>query len=452
VSTLVASRWDASTAYAVADAHRLDDETPYLFKTSDLGRTWTSLTTGLDPEIYLHVVREDSRRRGMLFLGTERGVMVSRDDGASWHSLRLNMPTVAVVDLAVAGDDLVVGTLGRSAWILDDLTPVREMSPEIAAAPAHLFAPLPTVQWRYRRAPYGSDAGAGQNPPKGASITYHLASKAEGEATLEILDSSQQVVRRLSSELRPVYTPPEHPDWNPKSDPKPELEVEAGFHRATWDLRHEGAEWVPGSRVDTGDPGPGPFVVPGDYTLRLTVDGATFTESLRVEPDPRITTSGADLEAQLAFVLGIRDRLTRISEMAVTIRGVREQLEDRNARLAGDPEAAPVVEKGAALIAGLTEVEEAIHNPQAEVGYDILAGRRGGAKLYSRLAWLMLCAADHNGPPTQGMLEVGDELGAELEAQEEALARLLSVELTNLNLLAAERSIPYVVRAKTDGR
>ncbi len=223
VSTIEASRWNAGTAYVVVDAHRLDDETPYLFKTSDFGRSWTSLTAGLDPEIYLHVVREDTRREGMLYLGTERGVMFSRDDGASWESLRLNMPTVSVVDLAVAGDDLVVGTLGRSAWILDDLTQVREMSTEIAAAEEHLFAPLPAVRWRYASAPYGSRGGAGENPPRGAIITYHLAEKPESEITLEVLDADGALMRRLSSELGKQYDSPDHPDWGPGSKPEPEL-------------------------------------------------------------------------------------------------------------------------------------------------------------------------------------------------------------------------------------
>ena len=174
VSVIEASRWDAGPAYVVVDAHRLDEETPYLLRTTDYGATWKSLTSELDQETYLHVVREDTRHRGLLYLGTERGVMVSRDDGASWQSLRLNMPTVAAVDLAVAGDDLVVGTLGRSAWILDDLTPVREISPEIAAAPHHLFEPLPTIRWHYADEPYGRAPGAAENPPKGANISFTL--------------------------------------------------------------------------------------------------------------------------------------------------------------------------------------------------------------------------------------------------------------------------------------
>ncbi len=449
ISAIEASRWDAGTAYVVVDAHRLDDETPYLFRTDDVGLTWARIGSGLDPETYLHVVREDTRRRGMLFLGTERGVMVSRDEGVSWRSLRLNMPTVSVVDMAVAGDDLVVGTLGRSAWILDDLTPVREMTPEIAAAPTHLFAPVPAVQWRYASAPYGSDDGAGDNPPNGASITYFLAAEPEGEVTLEILDAGGKPVRRLSSVLKPIHTPPDHPDWDPDSEPEPELKVEPGIRRATWDLRHEQARWIPGASMDHGEPLPGPLAVPGDYTVQLKVGSTTLTRGLRVEADPRSTATAADREAQLAFELGIRDQLNRITDMVATIRSVRSQIEDRNAALAGHPQTAPLIDLGKQIVKGLDAVEGIIHNPKAEVAYDILAGRHGGAMLYSRLSWLLGGADDHDGPPTQGMLEVGTELAGELAAQEMALDELLSGKLTELNALAALRGVQYVVKPVT---
>jgi photosystem II stability/assembly factor-like uncharacterized protein len=444
VRCIEASRWDADTAYVVVDAHRLDDESPYLFSTSDLGRSWTPLTRGLDPEVYLHVVREDSRRRGLLYLGSERGVLVSHDDGASWRSLRLNMPTVAVVDLVAAGDDLVVGTLGRSAWILDDLTPVREWSPEIAAEPVHLFEPRAAVRWRYAAAPHGSRAGAGDNPPQGARITYSLGAKPEGEVSLEILDAGGRLVRRLSSVLKPARTAPDHPDWDPESKPKPELAVEPGLNRAAWDLRYEGAKWVPGARIDTGDPGAGPLVLPGDYTVRLTVGDRSLTQPLRVDPDPRSTASRSDLEAQLAFALEVRDRLTRIADMVETIRGVRTQFEDRGTRIAADPRAAQLVVLGDQLNARLDAVEQALHNPDAEVDYDILAGRDGGTKLYSRLSWLFIGADDHDGPPTQGMREVAAELAAELAAEQAKLDTLLRDDLARLNTLAAELGVGFV--------
>jgi photosystem II stability/assembly factor-like uncharacterized protein len=445
VSTIEASRWDAGSAYVVVDAHRLDDETPYLFKTADFGRSWKSLTTGLDPEVYLHVVREDTRRKGMLYLGTERGVMLSRDDGAGWEPLRLNMPTVSVVDLAVAGDDLVVGTLGRSAWILDDLTPVREMSPEIQATTEHLFAPLPAVRWRYAGQAYGSEAGAGKNPPKGAIISYHLAKEPEGEITLEVLDSEGAVVRRLSSVLKTPYTSPDHPDWDPSSKPKPELKVKPGIHRASWDLAYQEPTWVPGARIDTGTPSPGPLVLPGDYTLRMTVEGRSSTQPLRVELDPRSSASASDLEQQHAFALGVREQMARIVRMAETIRGLREQVADRNTRLASDPDANELLALGEKFIEGLDGVEEKIHNPHAEVNYDVLAGRHGGAMLYSRLSWLFLSSGAHDGPPTQGMREVAADIERQLAEQESVLHELLGDDLARLNELASELDVPYVM-------
>jgi photosystem II stability/assembly factor-like uncharacterized protein len=445
VSTIEASRWDAGTAYVAVDAHRLDDETPYLFKTADFGRSWKSITAGLDPEVYLHVVREDTRRKGMLYLGTERGVMVSRDDGTSWESLRLNMPTVSVVDLAVAGDDLVVGTLGRSAWILDDLTPVREMSKEVEAAAEHLFEPLPAVRWRYASSAYGSKDGAGKNPPKGAIITYYLAEKPEGEITIEVLDADGVVVRRLSSELRKPYTSPDHPDWNPESKAKPELKAEKGLNRASWDLAYGEPKWMPDARFDTGKPMPGPLVVPGDYTLRLAVEGRSKTQPLTVELDPRSSASASDLQQQLDFALGVRGQLARIADMVESIRGIREQVKDRNERLAENPDASELVELGKKLIADLTAVEEEIHNPHAEVNYDVLAGRHGGAQMYSRLSWLFSTSGDHDGPPTQGMLEVAADIEGQLKQQESALDGLLSDDLARLNELASELEVPYVV-------
>jgi len=445
VRVIEASRWDAGTAYAVVDAHRMDDETPYLFRTTDFGVTWSSLTAGLDPEVYLHVIREDTRDLGLLYLGTERGVMLSRDDGASWQSLRLTMPIVAVVDLAVTENDLVVGTLGRSAWILDDLTPVREMTAEIAAESHHLFSPRPAVRWHWAGEPYGRASGKAKNPPKGALFSFHLVEKPEGEVVLEILDAAGEIVRRLSSVAKPPYTPEDHPDRRPDAKDKADFEVKPGLNRASWDLGFQEVTWPAGARFDTGAPRPGPIAAPGEYTVRLTVDGSSSTQPLRVKIDPRSSASVTDIEAQVAFALGIRDRLTRITAMVETIRGLREQLEDRNLRLADDPQAIELVTGGEALIAGLNAVEEAIHNPHAQVDYDILGGRHGGAKLWSRLSWLLSSSGQHDGPPTQGMTEVAEGIETELAAQESILEALLAEDLEQLNALAERKGVPYVV-------
>jgi photosystem II stability/assembly factor-like uncharacterized protein len=192
VSLIEPSPFDAATAYLVVDAHRLDDKRPYLWKTSDYGKSWKRLTKGLPEDVYLHAVREDPKQRGRLFLGTERGVMVSPDDGASWQPLRLGLPTVAVHDLVVKDNDLVLATMGRSLWIFDDITPIREMSPKVREEAVHLFTPQQATRWRVRSEWHtdedAKEPGTFNNPPRGALIYYYLKEKAKDEIRLEILD------------------------------------------------------------------------------------------------------------------------------------------------------------------------------------------------------------------------------------------------------------------------
>ncbi|MGB5581204.1 MAG: hypothetical protein WBM68_11605, partial [Woeseia sp.] len=439
-----ASRWDAGAAYVVYDAHRLDDETPYLWKTSDFGKSWSSLTRGLNNEIYLKVLREDSKQRGLLYLGTERGMQVSHDDGRSWESLQLNLPTVAIADMVVAGDDLVLGTLGRSAWILDDLTPVREMSPAVAKKALHLFPPLPAIRWSYAAPPWGSDAGSNSNPAAGAILTYYLQEKPEGEVTLEVLDSAGNVIRKLSSELEAPYIAPDHPDANPYDEPKADLEAAKGMNRAAWDLAYEGARRIPDSTNDAGNVNVGPKVLPGDYRLRLTVGSESVEQTVTVLPDPRAATDIASLRAQSEFQLALRDRISALVADVEVLRKLKRQLEARHSELADNPRATRLVELGTQALARISDLEQRLYNPNAAVNYDILAGREGGAKLYSRYGWLYLTGLDHNGPPTQGMLEVSQELDAIYQQTAAELRSFAEQDLKTLNDLAVELKVPYL--------
>ena len=445
--SIEASRQDAGTAWAVADAHRLDDESPYLFETEDYGKTWRRLGKSLDSETYLHVVREDSARPGILYLGTERGVLVSRDGGEGWESLQLNMPTVAVADMVVAGDDLVVGTTGRSAYILDDLTPVRELTPEIKKGAAHLFAPVPATD-RHRSGKFdgnfGSRAGGGANRPGGVILTYWLLDKPKDPITLEILDEHREVVRTLKSVLDTPYTAPDHPDWDPDEEREPDLPTKPGLNRATWDLIYEPSRWVEGTRNEIGGRGPGPRALPGTYGLRLKVAGKTYEQKLTVEPEPASTASRADREAQFKYSLGLREQMSRIADDVRKIRSVKEQIAGHAARLKGDRDAAPLLERAQGIVDKLDAIEEALHSPQAEVDYDILAGREGGAKLLSRFGYLAGAAREHDGPPTQGMQEVARELARGLEEQERALERVVSEDLAKLNDDARKLGLPFV--------
>ena len=436
VSIIEPSPFDAGTAYVAVDAHRLDDMRPYLFKTADYGATWKRLDAKLPQDVYLHAVREDPKKRGQLYLGTERGVMYSTDDGVSWHSLQLNLPTVAVHDLVVKDDDLVLGTHGRSIWILDDLTPVREMPPSQPLSGARLFQPRDAVRWYY--ASGERDRAAGQNPPRGAVITYYLKDKAK-EVALEIRDARDRLVRTLSSVARPAMGADDN-----EEAPKPELKVESGVQRAVWDLRWSGADLIKNAKIDWGNPLNGPVAVPGTYTVKLTVDGKTLTTPLIVKPDPRSRASQADLEAQLAFALEVRDAFSRITANVNRLRVVKEQLQGRVGALRSINAAAPLLKGSEGALARIDTFEEEIHNPRAEVVYDILA-MKGGAKLYSRLSPLLDFVTDGDGAPTQGAREVFAEHKRELDAWEARVRQFLTTDVAALNAQAAQLGIAFVV-------
>ena len=441
VSLIEPSAFEAGAAYLVVDNHRQDDMKPYLWRTTDFGESWTSLAAGLPQDVYLHAVREDPKKEGQLYLGTERGVMLSADAGRTWRALRLNLPTVAVHDLRVKGDDLVVGTHGRSIWIFDDLTPVREWSARIASAPVHLFAPVEAIRWRYHGGPREKNAGA--NPPQGAVVSIWLKDAPKGDVTLEILDARNRLVRTLSSKAPDAWG-----HYEDEEEPKAALKAEAGLQRAVWDLRWEGASLIRDARLDYGDPTEGPLAVPGVYTLRLRVDGREETSKLAVAPDPRVPLTQADLEAHQEFALQVRDAISRLAEGVGRLRSVREQLEGHAKRLEPDPRAKELVGMSKALVERLTALESRMHNPEAEVSYDILAARKGGAKIYSRLSPLLMFVNEGDGAPTQGMKDVFAGQQEELAGYTAELKALLDRDLATIQAAARRLEVPWVTVPK----
>ncbi len=449
VSMIEASPFDSSTAYLVVDNHRLDDVRPHLWKTTDLGKSWKGLAGGLPQDVYLHAVREDPDKRGMLYAGTERGVSFSRDDGASWHELRLNLPTVAVHDLRVKDGDLVVGTHGRSIWILDDVTAVRDWTAEIGRQPAHLFPVSPATRWR---ADYGASRlvrSQGENPARGALLQYSLGKKAEGEVMIEITDASGALVRRLSSKKR------EDAEDEPEDDPdgggdKPALlPTGAGVQRFAWDLSYEPAKLIRKAKIDWGDPAQGPPVPPGRYSAKLTANGASQTVSFEVLPEPRVGLKAADYAEQTTFALQLRDDITKLSGIVHDLQAVRAQVKARNEALKSVASAAALVKAGEALVPRLDALEAKLHNPKAEVTYDILA-MKGGARLYSQLSPLYTFAYEADGVPTQGMREVYAAYARELAAGEAEWKAILT-EIDGLNQKAREAGVPHVVPPAATG-
>jgi photosystem II stability/assembly factor-like uncharacterized protein len=314
-----ASHFEADEAYAAADRHRLEDNDPYIYRTRDGGKTWQRITKGLPAGVYMQTVKEDPKRKGLLFAGTELGVFVSFNDGDDWQSLQLNLPPVSMRDLAIHGDDLIIATHGRGFWVLDDITALRQIEDKVAQSEAFLFQPADAVRM-HAGTDYGSpmprDEALAENPRVGAMIDYYLKSPASGPVLIEILDAKGQVIRRYSSEDKAPAVKPETLDfpafWRPA--PKP-LPASAGMHRWIWDLHYTA---VPGSTHLAGDE----FVVaprgvtalPGTYTAKLTVSGQSYTQPLTLKMDPRITTSAAELQKQFDAATEVSRRQAEISE------------------------------------------------------------------------------------------------------------------------------------------
>jgi photosystem II stability/assembly factor-like uncharacterized protein len=344
VSIIEASHFDAGTAYAAINSFRLDDLRAHIYRTRDFGKTWTEITRGIPDVGTSNVVREDPVREGLLFAGTEGSVYVSFNDGDDWQPLQLNLPHTSMRDLAIHGDDLIVATHGRSFWILDDITPLRQLNADIAKESAHLFAPQEAIRFRWNRnpdTPLPPEFPAGKNPPDGAIIDYYLASASKNPVTLEIVDGQQHVVRRYSSadkreSLEKIAS--EHPIpmyWVRRTQIP---SAEAGMHRFVWDLHYAPPESLehefPISAIlhDTPKYPLGAWALPGKYTVKLTVEGKAYSESLVVKMDPRVTTSLADLRKQFEMQGGSVEGMNESYEALSQVRSVRAQLKERVAK------------------------------------------------------------------------------------------------------------------------
>src|SRR6266550_2874240 len=369
VSIIEASHFEAGTAYAAINSFRLDDLRAHIYRTRDFGKTWEEITRGIPDGGASNVVREDPGRKGLLFAGTEGSVYVSFDDGDDWQPLELNLPHTSMRDLAIHGDDLIVATHGRSFWILDDITPLRQWRAEIAKASAHLFAPGTAIRFRWNRnpdTPLPPEFPAGNNPPDGAIIDYYLASPSRNPVTLEVVDDQNHVVRSYSSADKPEPLEKiarENPIPIYWVRPTQILSAEAGMHRFVWDVHYPPPQALepefPISAIYHNTPKYplGAWALPGNYTVKLTVDGETHTQPLVVKIDPRITTSLSDLQKQFRMESGSLEGMNQSYEALAQVRSVRAQLKElaakaRSGRLG---EAIAALDKKAAELEGAAQ-------------------------------------------------------------------------------------------------
>lgn len=409
-------------AYVAAYAYLLDDWQPYIFKTEDYGKSWTRLTSGkngIPADWPTRVVREDPSREGLLYAGTEFGMFASFDDGKSWQPFQLNLPVTPITDIKVYRKDLVLATMGRGFWILDNLTPLHQLSEPVRAAKAHLFNPREAYRMRYRAA---SGADAPQFVPAGAIIDYVLADEPAGPVTLEVLDAKGNLVRGFSSEAAGETTHPGPGMHGPTLERlgTPRLPKKGGANRFIWDLAHAGP-WDADVRRGGRN---GPLAVPGTYQLRLTVGDWTETRTLEVRIDPRVAEDGvtqADLEAQLAFSLKVRDALTEAKRMVVELKGARERL-------------ARQVDEGGRDRKASGRAEAALRSLEALEARMVTAeGRYMQPMLVDQLSYLYSMLTDADQKVGKDAFQRFAELQAELAGHVAALRRILESDVAQLD-------------------
>ena len=431
------------TAWAVVEARRLDDRRPWLFRTTNYGSSWQQVAGDLPQDQPLFVLREDPEDPQLLYLGGERGLWLSRNGGSHWERVEQGLPPVAVADIEIRHGALVLGTR-RGIWALDDLQILRTAGDALARETLHLFPSQPAIRWQMDHS--WGEQGAMPAPPYGLRFAYFLPSEAKGDIRAEILNAKGEVIRTLSSVLEPLKYPVDDPD-SPDAEayatesPEPALSRDAGINTAVWDLRMAGARRI-ASKVDAGNPEEGPLVAPGTYRLRLVVGAETREQDIEVLPVPRSPATPEQLQANVDFAVAVRDAMDRVLRNVELLQAVRAQAKDVMARSAG---VAPVVASATALEERARVLEYGLHNPDAEVFYDVLAGRDGGAKLYGQFALLPDLAQDADYPPSQGIRERMEELLGRLAEIEAGVEAMRAKELATFEQAVATAGLPRVI-------
>ena len=486
VSMIDASNFASGTAYVAANRYQLDDMKPYLYKTNDYGATWTLITNGIPATEFTRVLREDPERAGLLYAGTERGVWVSFDDGSNWQSLRRNLPLVPIHDLVVKEGDLIAATHGRSFWILDDLSALRQISPEIHRAPAHLFKPR-----KVYRAGFGGGGGngaagghpTGANPPSGGVVYYSLAQPRQ-LVTIDFLDPQGKVIRSFTSQQDPKVaadsiradsirsarndslrragvTPdtttraeargeeaPPSEEGPVRRPPPPRVANKAGLNMFAWNLRYPDPSIFENMILWAGSIA-GPVVLPGTYAVRLNVNGQRYTQPFTIVKDPRSTATDVALKEQFDFLMRIRDKTSQANDAVKTIRNMKAQLADR-AKKMGPSEGAsrlPIDQARAFsrvatdLSNRLSAIEGEIYQVRNQSGQDPL---NYPIKLNNKIAALAGVVGGTDAKPTSASYTVFNDLSAQLDRQLSAIRGALDL-LPSINATLKAAGLPSIV-------
>jgi hypothetical protein len=438
VSIIDASPHEASTAYVAVDRHRLDDFKPYIFRTTDLGKSWSTIVNGIPEGAYVHSVREDPKRKGLLYAGTELGVYFSLDDGAHWQPLQLNLPQSPIHDLVVKDDDLVVATHGRSFWILDDLTPLRQLNPQSTSADMLLYQPQTAVRLHYpeeidKRQP------AGDNPPAGAIIDYYFKTTPKDEVTLDILDAGGKLVRHLSSKEKKENEQP--PEWPDRVEAPKTIPANEGMNRFAWDLRYNEPTKIPGAFYTSNGPR-GPLALPGDYQVKLTANGKSQTATLHLVIDPRTKDHEAELPRQFELSMQVAARESELHQAVNEIRDVKAQIKELHTKFGDDPKVKAALDAADAMEHKMSDVEQQLmqvnmKGSEANLAFPSMLNE--AFDTFSRL----VDAGDRE--PTKPQLDVFALLGGRLDEQLKKWNAIKQDDLPKVSELVKQADLPALM-------
>lgn len=448
ISIIEPSSFDAGTCYLAAHNFRLDDFTPYLYKTTDYGATWSRIDGGIPRTHFTHVVREDMNVKGLLYAGTEFGVYVSFDDGAHWESLQLNLPQTPVRDLVVHGSekDLIIGSHGRSFWILDDLSPLHEIAlsgSRLASEDAWLFRPSSTYLWPGPTGYVGSGLSSGVNAPTGLFTHYYLKEATEDTLTLTYLTLQGDTIRQYSNKVKPngeAYRADTTFNKQGEGLPNGVLSSSAGHHQFIWDMYWEGPTVVPGVIIWNGSRN-GPKLVPGDYQAVLSVGDMTYVQPFTVLPDPRLEMSQAQYEERFTLAQELAESIDETNQALLDLRKWRGQVNEALGKLKQHEDYDTLKTQAQPILDELGEVEKGITQTKNKAGQDIL---NFGVGLDNRLATLLNMVAGQDGRVTASMKAVAAELIAEADLLLVRLQQVKDEHIPAFNAEIAKRNPPAI--------
>ena len=414
-------------AYLAATHYKFGDYTPYLYKTEDYGQTWTKITSGIDPSHYTRAIRADPARKGLLYAGTEWGMYISFDDGANWKPFQLNLPIVSIRDLHVRDNDLIAATHGRSFWMIDDLTPLHQLSDEVAKSNSYLFKPDLSYRMQQSGGWRSPDLlHEGENHPNGVMIHYFLREwKKDDKVSIEILEMDGDLIKKYDSQSK-------------SRDSK--LTVKSGGNRLVWDMRYPGFKEFPGM-VLYSSPNRGPKAVPGMYRARLTVNGQSMEQTFEIIKDPRLPNTQEDYQAQFDFLIKVRDKVSEAHQAMLDIRETKGDLNYLNEKTAGDQEFEDIRQMAKDIQKELEIIENNIHMTKNQAYQDPL---NFGIRINNRLAFLMADQQRGDYPPTDQAEAFRQEVTGELDVELDALNKLYTEQLQMLNRMIEEKGLKMI--------